>query len=183
MRKRVFVVFGTRPEAIKMAPVIRELQKSTDVETTICTTGQHREMLHHVLDTFSLQPTINLDLMQPGQSLGVLSSRIIAGLDKVFTASRPDLVLVQGDTTTAFCASLTSFYHHIPVGHVEAGLRTGSMQAPWPEEANRVLIGRIASLHFAPTERAEQNLLTEGVDSNTVFRTGNTVIDALLIAS
>jgi UDP-N-acetylglucosamine 2-epimerase (non-hydrolysing) len=183
VKKRIFIIFGTRPEAIKMAPVIREFQRCGDLEVTICTTGQHREMLRQVFETFSLEPTMNLDLMQSGQSLGALSSRIIAGLDETFSASRPDLVLVQGDTTTAFCAALVAFYHCVPVGHVEAGLRTGNMQSPWPEEANRVLVSRIASLHFAPTERAERNLLAEGVDRKSVFRTGNTVIDALFIAS
>lgn len=182
MSLRVSVIFGTRPEAIKLAPVILALKTRDDLECRICVTAQHREMLDSVLDVFALRPDTDLNLMRSGQSLAGFTSRAVETLDACLAEERPDLVLVQGDTTTVFCATLAAFYHRIPVGHVEAGLRTGDLQAPWPEEANRVLTSRLASLHFAPTEAARQNLLREHVPDNTICVTGNTVIDALRYA-
>ena len=176
---KVSVIFGTRPEAIKLAPVILALKADGRFACRVCITAQHRQMLDQVLWLFSIEPDTDLDLMRPSQSLGSLTSRAIEAIDSYLAAEKPDLVLVQGDTTTVFCATLAAFYHHVPVGHVEAGLRTGNLQAPWPEEANRVLTSRLATLHFAPTENARQNLMHEGVPSERVFVTGNTVIDAL----
>ena len=176
---KVALVFGTRPEAIKMAPLALALNSESSLDTRIVVTGQHRQMLDQVLDLFALKPDQDLNLMQHGQSLSGLTSRAITALEAAFAADRPDLVLVHGDTTTTMVASLSAFYHQIPVGHVEAGLRTGDIWAPWPEEVNRQIVGRIASMHFAPTERARQNLLCEGVDDAKIFVTGNTVIDAL----
>jgi UDP-N-acetylglucosamine 2-epimerase (non-hydrolysing) len=180
MPYRVTVVFGTRPEAIKLAPVILALRADKDFVCRICVTGQHRQMLDQVLQLFSIKPDLDLNLMRQGQSLGALTSRMMESLDSEFANDRPDLVLAQGDTTTAFCAALAAFYHRIPVGHVEAGLRTGNLDAPWPEEANRVLMSRIATLHFAPTAWARRNLMREGVPANRIHVTGNTVVDALL---
>ena len=176
----VAVIFGTRPEAIKLAPVIHGLQNEPRLACRVCVTAQHRQMLDQVLETFSIKPDTDLNLMQPGQTLGQLTARAIEALDGYLATEKPDLILVQGDTTTVFCAALTAFYHRIPVGHVEAGLRTGNLQSPWPEEANRVLTSRLTALHFAPTETARQNLLKEGVPDRQMFVTGNTVIDALL---
>jgi len=180
--KKVCFVFGTRPEAIKMAPVILHFREMGTFEVKVCVTGQHREMLNQVLDVFGITPDINLDLMQPDQSLSKLTGRAIEKLDQVFREDKPDLVLVQGDTTTVFCAALSAFYNNIPIGHIEAGLRTGNLKSPWPEEANRILTTRIADLHFAPTVAARQNLIKEGICKNQVFETGNTVVDALLRA-
>ncbi len=181
MVARVLTVFGTRPEAIKMAPVVRALQVyAPDVAMRVCVTAQHREMLDQVLSLFGITPNWDLDLMQPGQNLTDLTCRVIAGLRPVLQDWRPDIVLVQGDTTTAFAAALAAFYERITVGHVEAGLRTGDRYAPWPEEVNRRLIAGLATWHFAPTERAKRNLLSEGVSSEHIWVTGNTVIDALL---
>jgi UDP-N-acetylglucosamine 2-epimerase (non-hydrolysing) len=177
---QVTVIFGTRPEAIKLAPVIHRLQKEPHLACRVCVTAQHRQMLDQVLEAFSLKPDTDLNLMQPGQTLGQLTARAIEALDGYLATEKPDLILVQGDTTTVFCAALAAFYHRIPVGHVEAGLRTGNLQSPWPEEANRVLTSRLTALHFAPTETARQNLLREGVLDRQLFVTGNTVIDALL---
>ena len=182
MKKRISVIFGTRPEAIKLAPVILALRKDTSFECRICVTGQHRQMLDQALEVFGIKPDTDLALMRPDQTLAGLTSRAIEALDSYLAAEKPDLVLVQGDTTTMFCAALTAFYHHVPVGHVEAGLRTWNLQAPWPEEANRLLTSRLATLHFAPTESARQNLLKEGVASESIHVTGNTVIDALFLA-
>jgi UDP-N-acetylglucosamine 2-epimerase (non-hydrolysing) len=178
---KISVIFGTRPEAIKLAPVIHALRADEAFECHVCVTAQHRQMLDQVLADFDIRPDTDLDLMHPGQSLGEISSRSIAAVDKYLGTEKPDLVLVQGDTVTVFCATLAAFFHHIPVGHVEAGLRTGNLQAPWPEEANRVLTTRLASLHFAPTEIARQNLLREGVVEDAIYVTGNTVIDALFL--
>ena len=175
-------IFGTRPEAIKMAPLIHAFKNDSRFRTIVCVTGQHREMLDQVLEVFGIAPDVDLQLMRPNQSLGRLTALAIERLDALFDQDRPDLVLVQGDTTTVFSATLSAFYHHIPVGHVEAGLRTGNLQAPWPEEANRVLTSRLADLHFAPTATSEKNLLAENVVPDRIFRTGNTVIDALLLA-
>lgn len=166
-----------------MAPVITSLRAAApSIRTRVCVTGQHREMLAQVLDVFEIDPDVDLRLMRPDQSLAELTSRAIDRLYGCLSDEQPDLVLVQGDTTTAFCASLAAFYHHIPVGHIEAGLRTGDMSAPWPEEANRVLISRLATLHFAPTEASRQNLLRENVADSSILVTGNTVIDALFQA-
>ena len=180
MTYKVLTVFGTRPEAIKMAPVVLALQASTALESRVCVTAQHRQMLDQVLGLFSITPDYDLDLMRPNQDLYDITSRILLGLRDVLDDYQPDLILVHGDTTTCFAASLAAFYKQIPIGHVEAGLRTGDMQAPFPEEANRSLVGRVASLHFAPTESSQANLQRENVANSAITVTGNTVIDALL---
>lgn len=182
MTLRVMTVFGTRPEAIKMAPVALALAADPDIEASICVTAQHRQMLDQVMRIFDLKADIDLDLMQPGQDLFDVTSRVLLGMREALEQARPDLVLVHGDTTTCFAAALAAFYHNIPVGHVEAGLRTGDLRAPFPEEANRSLVGRIARLHFAPTAKAADNLRGENVADAAIHVTGNTVIDALLIA-
>lgn len=179
---KVLSVFGTRPEAIKMAPVVLALEADQTIDSQVCVTGQHREMLDQVLSFFHITPDHDLNVMQPGQSLDQLTARLLEGVTAVLKAERPDLVLVHGDTSTTLSAALAAFYVHIPIGHVEAGLRTGDMNAPWPEEANRKLTGSLASIHFAPTERAKENLLSEGVQSVNIHVTGNTVIDALFLA-
>jgi UDP-N-acetylglucosamine 2-epimerase (non-hydrolysing) len=178
---KIAVVFGTRPEAIKLAPVIREFKRIPDVDCKVWITAQHRQMLDQALGVFDIVPDTDLDLMAPDQSLSGLTATSVAKLDDCFGRQRPDLVLVQGDTTTSFCAALVAFYHHVPVGHVEAGLRTWNLEAPWPEEANRILTARLTALHFAPTEQNRRNLLREGVPAESIFVTGNTVIDALLL--
>jgi UDP-N-acetylglucosamine 2-epimerase (non-hydrolysing) len=177
--RRVAVVVGTRPEAIKLAPVVQALRRQDDLETRLVATAQHREMLDQALAVFGLAPDVDLDLMRPGQGLAELTARLLTGLAETFAAERPDLVLVQGDTTTVLTAAMAAFYERIPVGHVEAGLRSGDRYDPFPEEANRRLAGVLASLHFAPTERARRHLLAEGVPAERVVLTGNTVIDAL----
>ena len=179
---KVSVIFGTRPEAIKLAPVILELKKHNEIECHICVTAQHREMLDHVLEIFDIIPDTDLNLMKPNQSLARLTALAVKGIDEYLENERPDLVLVQGDTTTVLSASLAAFYHKIPIGHVEAGLRTGNMESPWPEEANRVLTSHLARIHFAPTEISRQNLIREGISPSNIVITGNTVIDALFIA-
>ncbi|EHD19708.1 MULTISPECIES: non-hydrolyzing UDP-N-acetylglucosamine 2-epimerase [Brenneria] len=176
---KVLTVFGTRPEAIKMAPLVHALAQDEAFESRICVTAQHREMLDQVLRLFSITPDYDLDIMRPGQSLSEISCRILAGLEPVMAGFKPDLVLVHGDTTTTLTTSLAAFYQRIPVGHVEAGLRTGNLYSPWPEEANRRLTGHLAMLHFAPTENSRQNLLREHLSDRQIFVTGNTVIDAL----
>ncbi len=176
---KILVVFGTRPEAIKMAPLVHRLKQAPGIETRVCVTAQHRQMLDQVLRLFGITPDYDLNTMKANQTLAGLASGILEGLDPVLVECAPDLVLVHGDTLTTFAATLGAFYRHIPVGHVEAGLRTGNLQSPWPEEANRVLTGRLASLHFSPTAKARSNLLAEGVDAVRVWVTGNTVIDAL----
>ena len=178
---KITTIFGTRPEAIKLAPVVLALRRTPGVNCRVCVTGQHREMLDQVLQVFSIVPDTDLRLMEPNQTLGRLTGRAIEAIDRHLAAERPDLVLVQGDTTTVFCAALAAFYQRIPVGHVEAGLRTGNLEAPWPEEANRVLTSRLARLHFAPTAESRANLLREGVPDRDIHVTGNTVIDALLL--
>ena len=162
---RVLFVFGTRPEAIKLAPVIRELAARPEFDCRICVTGQHREMLAQFLGLFELQPDWNLEVMRPDQDLAYLTGAVLSGVSGVLDRWRPERVIVQGDTTSTFAAALAAFYHKIPVAHVEAGLRTGDIYAPWPEEVNRLLVARIADLHFAPTPRARDNLLREGVDA------------------
>jgi UDP-N-acetylglucosamine 2-epimerase (non-hydrolysing) len=178
---RVSVIFGTRPEAIKLAPVILELKKHKDVNCRVCVTAQHRQMLDQVLEVFGIVPDVDLQLMRPNQTLAGLTARATTALDRYLGEEKPDLVLVQGDTTTVFVASLVAFYHRIPIGHVEAGLRTGNLHSPWPEEANRVLTSHIATLHFAPTEVSRKNLVREGIRPGNIVVTGNTVIDALLL--
>jgi UDP-N-acetylglucosamine 2-epimerase (non-hydrolysing) len=180
MPKRILLTFGTRPEAIKMGPVARALREARDdFEVRVCVTAQHRQMLDQVLDLFEIVPDHDLDLMRPGQSLTDVTTRVLAGVGEVIRGWRPDLVMVHGDTTTTFAASLAAFYEKVPVAHVEAGLRTGDIYAPWPEEMNRRLTTAIAVLHFAPTETARANLLAEGVPEARIAVTGNTVIDAL----
>ena len=181
MTLRVLNIFGTRPEAIKMAPVVLGLAHAEDIESRVCVTAQHREMLDQVLDLFKIKPDYDLNLMAPGQDLFDITARALLGLRDVLRQERPDVVLVHGDTTTCFAAALAAFYENIPVGHVEAGLRTGDLRAPFPEEANRSLVGRIASYHFAPTEGSRRNLLAESVNHDHIWVTGNTVIDALLM--
>ncbi len=175
----IALVFGTRPEAIKLAPLVLALRDDPDLRPVVCVTAQHREMLDQVLAIFGIAPDADLDLMRPDQTLAGLTARAVAGIDAWLADARPDLVLVQGDTTTVFCAALAAFYRGIPVGHVEAGLRTGNLHSPFPEEANRVLTSRLADLHFAPTAGARDHLLREGVPAERIFVTGNTVIDAL----
>lgn len=179
--KKVLLVFGTRPEAIKMAPLALKLQQNTqEFETKVCVTGQHRQMLDQVLELFDLKPDFDLNLMKPGQTLSDVTSGVLKGLEQVFEQWIPDIILVHGDTATTFAASLAGYYHKIKIGHVEAGLRTGDLYSPWPEEANRKLTGVLANYHFAPTDSSYQNLIKENVKPETIIVTGNTVIDALL---
>ena len=177
--KKVMLVFGTRPEAIKMAPVVKELQKHKELQTVVCVTGQHREMLHQVLDVFAVRPEYDLDIMQKGQTLFEITSNILLKMQGILQKEKPDLVLVHGDTSTSFAAALACFYLQIPVGHVEAGLRTYNLRSPFPEEFNRQGVGLLAAYHFAPTEMAKQNLLREGKKEESILVTGNTAIDAL----
>lgn len=177
---KVLTVFGTRPEAIKMAPLVKALEKDTRFEAKVCVTAQHREMLDQVLDLFEIVPNYDLDIMSPGQDLTKITSKILAGLQPVLADFGPDIVLVHGDTSTTFAASLAAYYQQIKVGHVEAGLRTGDIYSPWPEEANRKLTGALTGLHLAPTATSKQNLLNENVPEQNIVVTGNTVIDALL---
>jgi len=177
---KVLFVFGTRPEAIKLAPVFKELSARPGFDCKICVTGQHREMLAQVLELFDLRPDWNLDVMRPNQDLAYLTGAVLSGASEVLAACRPDRVIVQGDTATTFAAALAAFYHRIPVAHVEAGLRTDDIYSPWPEEVNRRLVSHIADLHFAPTAGARENLRREGVRCDRIFVTGNTGIDALL---
>lgn len=177
---KVLISFGTRPEGIKMAPVIKEIQKNSDkFDLTLCSTGQHKEMLKQVIDFFELKPDIELSVMTQNQSLSMLSSKIIGSMEEVFENTRPDMVLVQGDTTTAFLTAFIAFYQKIKIGHVEAGLRTYNKYSPFPEEINRQLVSKIADLHFAPTENAYENLEKEGIDKIKIILTGNTVVDAI----
>jgi len=177
---KVCLIFGTRPEAIKMASVVAACRNEPSFETTVCVTGQHREMLDQVLAIFGIKPDIDLNIMKPGQSLTDVTVNTLRGLDDVFRASRPDVVLVHGDTTTAMAAALAAFYHQIPVGHVEAGLRTGDLYQPWPEEMNRRFVDLVARWYFAPTEESRALLMAERVPDAHVVVTGNTVIDSLL---
>lgn len=178
--KKIMLAFGTRPEAIKMAPLVQALENHPDFEPQVVVTAQHREMLDQILDLFGITPHVDLNLMQPGQTLAALTARIIDQLTPVIGELNPDAILVQGDTTTTFCSALAAFYQDVPIGHVEAGLRTGDIRAPFPEEMNRVLTTRLARWHFAATDNNRQTLLNEGVDAASVFVTGNPVIDALL---
>lgn len=178
--KKVMVVFGTRPEAIKMAPVVHAINAHADLECQVVVTAQHRQMLDQVLEIFGITPDADLDVMQPGQTLPDLTARIIQGMTPVLSGLSPDLVLVHGDTSTTLATALAAFYARVPVGHVEAGLRTGNMQAPWPEEMNRRLTSPLAEFHFSPTAGSRVNLLREGIASESIHVTGNTVVDALL---
>lgn len=177
---KVLTVFGTRPEAIKMAPLVKHLGTAAGVDGRVCVTAQHRQMLDQVLELFEIRPDHDLNVMRPGQDLYSITCEILQSVQHVYRQERPDIVLVHGDTTTTFAASLAAFYERIPVGHVEAGLRTGNLYSPWPEEANRRLTGTLASLHFAPTATSRDNLLRENVPAERIVVTGNTVIDALL---
>ncbi|MCH4896277.1 UDP-N-acetylglucosamine 2-epimerase (non-hydrolyzing) [Marinilabiliaceae bacterium JC040] len=178
--KKVMLVFGTRPEAIKMAPLVKELEKYPNkYKVIVVVTAQHREMLDQVLSIFNIKPDYDLDLMKKGQDLYDVTSRVLLGMREVLSKNSPDIVLVHGDTTTSTAAALSAFYEQIPVGHVEAGLRTYNIYSPWPEEANRQLTSRLATYHFAPTELSKDNLLKEGISNDKIFVTGNTVIDAL----
>jgi UDP-N-acetylglucosamine 2-epimerase (non-hydrolysing) len=177
---KVLTVFGTRPEAIKMAPLVDALARDAFFDARVCVTAQHREMLDQVLNLFSIQPDYDLDIMKPGQGLTEITCRILEGLKPILESFKPDIVLVHGDTTTTFAASLAAFYQRIHVGHVEAGLRTGDIYSPWPEEANRILAGHLATWHFAPTENSRQNLLRENIADKQIYVTGNTVIDSLI---
>ena len=176
---KVMAVFGTRPEAIKMCPLVLELQKYENIEPIVCVTAQHREMLDQVLDVFGIKPDYDLDIMKTRQSLAGITTRVLEGMEDVLKKEKPDIVLVHGDTSTSFVAALAAFYEQIPVGHVEAGLRTYDIYSPFPEEMNRQLTGRIAQLHFSPTQRNFNNLIKENVDEEKIYITGNTVIDAL----
>lgn len=181
--KKILLVFGTRPEAIKMAPLVKALQKDTEhFETRVCVTAQHRQMLDQVLEVFGITPEYDLNIMAPNQDLYDITAKVLLGLREVLKVFRPDTVLVHGDTTTSMAASLAAFYMQIPVGHVEAGLRTYNMLSPWPEEMNRQVTDRICTYYFAPTEQSRANLLQENIDAKKIFITGNTVIDALLMA-
>lgn len=177
---KVLTVFGTRPEAIKMAPLVKALEACSDFEAKVCVTGQHRQMLDQVLDLFHIKPDFDLNLMKPGQDLYDITSNVLLGMRDVYKQWKPDIILVHGDTTTTLAASLSAYYAKIKVGHVEAGLRTFNKYSPWPEEMNRCLTGRVADIHFAPTVKSQANLTLEGIDENTIHITGNTVIDALL---
>jgi len=179
---KIAVIFGTRPEAIKLAPVVLAMKRSDDLECRVCVTGQHRQMLDQVLDVFQIRPDVDLNLMVPNQSLAGLTARGIEAIDRYLADDKPDLLLIQGDTTTTLCGALAAFFRRVPVGHVEAGLRTFNLQAPWPEEANRVLSTRVTTLHFAPTEVSKRNLLQEGIPDESIVVTGNTGIDALFLA-
>lgn len=176
---KVMTIFGTRPEAIKMCPLVNELKIRKEIDCKVCVTAQHREMLDQVLDIFNLTPDYDLNIMKNKQTLSTITTSVLNGLDEIFAEEKPNLVLVHGDTTTTFAASLSAFYNKIKIGHVEAGLRTYNKYSPFPEEANRVLTGHIADLHFAPTKTSKENLLKEAISENSIFITGNTVIDAM----
>lgn len=177
--KRIMTIFGTRPEAIKMAPLVLQLKKEGQLEPVVVVTAQHREMLDSVLETFNIQPDYDLNVMKPGQTLSQVTSRVLTGLEDIIKEVQPDMILVHGDTTTTFAGSLAAFYNEISIGHVEAGLRTWNKYSPFPEEMNRQMTGIMADLHFAPTEQAEKNLLNENKDPQSVVVTGNTAIDAM----
>jgi UDP-N-acetylglucosamine 2-epimerase (non-hydrolysing) len=181
-KQKVLLVFGTRPEAIKMAPLVKIFEKETSIESKVCVTAQHREMLDQVLDIFDITPDYDLNLMKPGQDLYDITSNVLLGMKNVLEDFKPDIVLVHGDTTTTFAASLSAFYQKIKVGHIEAGLRTNNLYSPFPEEANRQLTGVLVNYHFAPTETSKNNLIKENKNPKNIIVTGNTVIDALFLA-
>ena len=176
---KVLSVFGTRPETIKMAPLVKELEKRQEIESIICVTGQHRQMLDQVLEAFDIKPDYDLDIMKAGQTLTDITVRVLEGMNRVIEEVKPDIVLVHGDTSTAFAAALSAFYNRVPVGHVEAGLRTYNKYSPYPEEINRQFIGTVADMNFSPTEKSKNNLISEGKNPETVYVTGNTAIDAM----
>ena len=176
---KVMSVFGTRPEAIKMAPLVKELESRKDVESIVCVTAQHREMLDQVLETFEIKPDYDLNIMKHGQTLGDVTTRALNGLEKVIKETQPNIVLVHGDTSTTFAGALAAFYNQVAIGHVEAGLRTWDKYSPYPEEANRQMVGVVADMHFSPTEASAQNLIDEGKNEDSIYITGNTVIDAM----
>ena len=180
--KKILTIFGTRPEAIKMAMLCRKLSATNNIQHKVCVTAQHRQMLDQVLDFFEIKPDFDLDIMKAGQDLTDITCEVLKGLRELFKSYRPDVVLVHGDTTSCMAAALAAFYAGIKVGHVEAGLRTGNLQSPFPEEGNRVLVSKLADFNFSATEINRQNLLNEGINSNKIFVTGNTVIDSLLFA-
>ena len=177
---KVMTVFGTRPETIKMSPLVKELKTRSEIETIVCVSAQHREMLDQALDAFHITPDYDMDIMQSGQTLSDITSRVLYGIEDILKKEKPDIVLVHGDTTTSFASALAAFYQQIRIGHVEAGLRTYDKYSPFPEEINREFIGLVADMNFAPTERSKQNLINEGKDPKTITVTGNTAIDALL---
>lgn len=179
-KKKIITIFGTRPEAIKMAPLVKELEKREGIESKVCVTAQHREMLDQVLEQFDIKPDFDLNIMKSKQTLTGITSRVLEGLEEIFLKEKPDMILVHGDTTTTFSGGLAAFYQQIKVGHVEAGLRTFDKYFPFPEEMNRKLTGALADLHFAPTKGSKANLLREGINENDVYITGNTVIDAMI---
>ena len=176
---KVMTIFGTRPEAIKMAPLVKELKSRSEIECTVCVTAQHRQMLDQVLEVFEIKPEYDLDIMKQGQTLSDITSRVLNGLDEVIKKVKPDIILVHGDTTTTFAGALAAFYNQVDIGHVEAGLRTWNKYSPYPEEMNRQMVGNLADMHFAPTENSKKSLLQENKDENKIFVTGNTAIDAL----
>ncbi|RKD31382.1 non-hydrolyzing UDP-N-acetylglucosamine 2-epimerase [Thermohalobacter berrensis] len=177
---KVLSIFGTRPEAIKMAPIVKKIEENENIEGKVCVTAQHREMLDQVLNIFDIKPDYDLNIFKPGQTLTQITTRSLKGLEDVIKKENPDVLLVQGDTTTVFAGALAGFYHKVKIGHVEAGLRSGNLYSPYPEEANRKLTGVLTDFHFAPTEKSKENLLKEGYPEEKIFVTGNTVIDALL---
>lgn len=179
MKIKVMTVFGTRPETIKMAPLVKELEKRKEIDPIVCVTAQHRQMLDQVLEAFEIVPDYDLDIMKQGQTLSDITVRVLKGLETVIEEVKPDIILVHGDTTTTFAGAMAAFYHQIPVGHVEAGLRTYNKYSPYPEEINRQFVGLVADMNFAPTENSKQNLLREGKREETIYVTGNTAIDAL----
>ena len=179
--KKIMFVFGTRPEAIKMAPLVKAVEASEDMEALVVVTAQHREMLDQVLALFDVKPNYDLNLMKPGQTLSDITAGVLRGIERIVIKEKPDIVLVHGDTTTTFAGALASFYQQTPIGHVEAGLRSGNLYSPFPEEANRKLTGVMTNVHLAPTPQARENLLKEGVNAEAIFTTGNTVIDALMM--
>ena len=179
--KKVLIVFGTRPEAVKMAPVVLQMQQSAYLQPIICVTGQHKEMLQSVMDIFKITPDINLDIMRPNQTLSYIMQSVMLGTETVIKETKPDLMLVHGDVTSAVGAAMAGFYNNVPVHHVEAGLRTGNIYAPWPEEMNRKLVASLAQIHYAPTQTAKDNLRAENIPDNHIVITGNTVIDSLLM--
>lgn len=179
MKVKVMTVFGTRPETIKMAPLVKELKSRTEIETIVCVTAQHRQMLDQVLNAFDIIPDYDLDIMKKGQTLSDITTRVLIGLERVIKEVKPDIILVHGDTTTTFAGALAAFYNQVAIGHVEAGLRTYNKYSPFPEEANRQFVGVISDMNFAPTEKSKENLLREGKNEKTIIVTGNTAIDAL----
>ena len=176
---RVMSVFGTRPEAIKMAPLVKELEKREEIENIVCVTAQHREMLDQVLETFNIKPDYDLDIMKQGQTLSEITTRVLTGLEDVIKESKPDIILVHGDTTTSFVGALAAFYNQVAIGHVEAGLRTNDKYSPYPEEMNRQMVDCMTDMYFAPTNLSKENLLNENIDEDKIYVTGNTVIDAM----